>query len=187
MHSISFSCIVPKVFSALFFVGFVTDLLAGFAKSLSLLAHVGIQRIIRMALRAMSFLGIKSGYPYTAQYILATSNNLEMNWMNTRPYAAKMVNCESFWYGSDQKFVSKPMGKNKFLAILKQAIPFLLEYASGPKPTRSAVPKRPVFVNFSPEPLESGIIKEHQEPPILGVMRRAVNAAPVPFIVPQEV
>ena len=55
--------------------------------------------------------------------------------------------------------------------------------STSPEPTMGSIPEGSVLSDLGPEAVNCGIVKEHREAPILGVMRRGVFAPPSRLIV----
>lgn len=143
---------------------------------------ISILRSERVSTKAMSFNRIASRKAFPPKYIIFWCNSFKMIRIHTVTHTAQMVNLEALGDKTDNEFIGNTVCKFWCSFNTKIAIS-LWGYITGPKPT-SIFPSK---IDFRPETLGRGIIKEHLKRLLSGVMRRAVSAVPSPIIVSQGV
>ena len=131
---------------------------ASLAHSCPVLLDICVRWIVRVSLRAMSFLFLDLSEPQsqlTPSAIFSVSDRFKVFWINAIMGATKMVKFQSNRYFADHKFVSIPVDTNTFpLSVLniKRTIA-RLKASACPNPTTifsiliNLVPKSPFNIH----------------------------------------
>jgi len=141
-------------------LGRITDMQARLTHSPTILCGQCIQKIVRMPFRAVSFGSVLSANANASKYIDSSRHGFNVIGIHARRIAAEMVKTKTVWNWTFDKFVGKAVGKDNIGSIAlesgaKRSIAFAIR-RTLPKPTRCAVPERPVFIDLSPKTFNGG-------------------------------